>query len=116
MIGYRGIRFYRLVGRTPVAADNLMSGLMERRTMVQETGVDPWRVAFTEVGKNRSVSTVFLGLDRSYFGGDPLVFETITFVNGSAETLNRCSTWEQAEALHERTVVEAKTGHLKVIK
>lgn len=37
------------------------------------------RVALTQVGPC-TVSTVFLGLDHNYFGGPPLLFETMVFV------------------------------------
>ena len=47
------------------------------------------------------VSTVFLGLDHSYGGGPPLLFETIVFnSDGEDQDCERCSTWEEAEAQH----------------
>ena len=35
-------------------------------------------VDFTEIDKHE-ISTVFLGLDHNYFGGKPLIFETMIF-------------------------------------
>lgn len=47
------------------------------------------------------VSTVFLGLDHSFVGGEPLLFETMVFDGPLDGEQDRCSTWEQAEAMHE---------------
>ena len=49
------------------------------------------------------VSTVFLGLDHG-FGGRRELFETMLFVNGTAEGCERYSTWDEAEAGHQRWV------------
>lgn len=111
------IRSYRLVGKTAVPCDDFIGGFTERMMSAQETGGDPWRVAFTAIDGKKSVSTVFLGMDHNYFGGEPRIFETAVF-NGEtrAEIFGRCATWEQAEAMHEQAVLAAKTSHLKVIK
>lgn len=126
------MRVYKLVGRTAVeivgaARDGLNSGYAERAAAVEVTGEDPWRVGFTEVAGGRTVSTVFLGLDHGWGEGPPLVFETMVFndgfpqvsgtmivVGGGAELIGRCSTWEEAEALHEQTV--AGLRRLRVVK
>src|SRR5215471_17514474 len=51
-----------------------------RHEMIREQGVDPWRVAVTELPNGGRVSTVFLGLDHNYSGvGPPIVFETMIF-------------------------------------
>lgn len=111
------IRTYRLVGKTAVPCGDFVAGFVERMMSAQETGEDPWRVAFTAIGGKKSVSTVFLGMDHSYFGGEPRIFETAVF-NGetNVEIVSRCATWEQAEVMHEQAVLAAKTSHLKVIK
>ena len=36
-------------------------------------------VAYDEVGAGIKVSTVWLGLNHNYFGGPPLIFETMVF-------------------------------------
>lgn len=47
------------------------------------------------------VSTVFLGLDHNYGEkGPPLIFETMIFGGAHDEYQDRCSTWEEAEAMH----------------
>ena len=57
------------------------------------------------------VSTFFLGLDHAFGGGPPLLFETMIFgmPERSEEYQERCSTWEQAEAMHERAVAHARS-------
>ena len=47
------------------------------------------------------VSTVFLGLDHS-FGrpGAPILFETMIFGGEHDQYQDRCSTWDEAEAMH----------------
>ncbi|MGI9403000.1 MAG: hypothetical protein ACR2OF_00635 [Hyphomicrobium sp.] len=65
-------------------------------------------VAKTNVG-DMNVSTVFLGLDHSFGDGPPLLFETMIFGGPEdQEYQERCSTWEQAEQMHERGVQAAR--------
>lgn len=69
------------------------------------------RVALTEVGPYH-VSTVFLGLDHQYGTGPPLLFETMVWMDTCAapdsdmhtwlDEQERCSTWDEAVAQHER--------------
>lgn len=56
-------------------------------------------VANTMIGGIR-VSTVFLGLDHSFGGGPPLLFETMVFGGPLDQDQDRYTTWEQAEAGH----------------
>jgi hypothetical protein len=51
------------------------------------------------------VSTVFLGLDHG-FGGRRELFETMLFVNGTDQGVERYSTWDEAEEGHERWVMK----------
>ena len=46
------------------------------------------------------ISTVFLGLDHSWNGGEPLLFETMIFGGKYDGEMCRCSTWQQAEIMH----------------
>lgn len=47
------------------------------------------------------VSTVFIGLDHRFGdAGPPLVFETMIFGGQHDEYQDRCSTWDEAEAMH----------------
>ena len=52
--------------------------------------------------KKPYVSTIFLGLDHSFGDGPPLLFETMIFGGEHDQYQDRCSTWEEAVAMHER--------------
>ena len=86
---------YILDGKTPVLCDLL--------TWARWFENSDRRVASTEVG-GVHISTVFLGLDHSFGHGPPLLFETMVFRDGDGEEQERYSTWEEAEAGHERMV------------
>jgi hypothetical protein len=62
------------------------------------------RVAKTTVGEVE-VSTVFLGLDHSFGGDLPILFETMIFGGEHNDYQERYATWEKAEI-----------GHLKAVK
>lgn len=68
------------------------------------------RVGLDVVGNYR-VSTVFLGLNHRYGDGDPLLFETMVFENGSWSDLecDRCSTLEEAKGMHAKTSAQRET-------
>ncbi len=62
------------------------------------------RVASTMVGKTQ-ISTVFLGIDYAFSPvGPPLLFETMVFGGSEDGYQTRCSTWEEAEAMHAKAV------------
>ena len=61
--------------------------------------IDTRRVRETFIGKVR-ISTVFLGIDHNWDGGAPLLFETMVFGGELDESQERCSTWEEAVAMH----------------
>lgn len=51
------------------------------------------------------ISTVWLGTDHNYFGGPPLVFETMVFQpKGHDIYCERYTTWKQAEEGHQRAI------------
>jgi hypothetical protein len=85
--------FYILDNRKAVRAD-----LMAWGQMMQDPASK--RVAETTIGDVR-VSTVFLGLDHAFGGGPPMLFETMAFGGPLDKDQDRCSTWEEAEAMHE---------------
>lgn len=65
-----------------------------------------------------TVSTVFLGLDHNHWhDGPPLLFETMIFVHEALkggpldDYQTRCSTWEQAEAMHREAMAELLKAH-----
>lgn len=64
-----------------------------------------------------TVSTVFLGLDHGWFNDrPPLIFETMVFAHPALDGplkdfQGRCSTWEQAEAMHAEVMKELLAAH-----
>ena len=68
-------------------------------------------VALTQVDRLQ-VSTVFLGLDHSFGGEIPILFETMIF-GGEEEYQKRYATWEQAEAGHKKAVQFARLKEIK---
>ena len=80
----------------------------KRQLDVEETGVDPWRVAATEFGPDddrKLLSTVFLGTEHPMIPDDedlpPInCFETMLFPD--TEVMGRMSTWDEAEMAHAR--------------
>ena len=51
-----------------------------------------------------SISTVFLGVDHQFGDGPPLLFETMIFGGEHDGYRERCSTYEQAEAMHQKAM------------
>lgn len=64
-------------------------------------------VAQDKVGKVR-VSTVFLGLDHSFVGGVPLLFETMVFGGKLNQEQRRYTTWEESEMGHKKMLKKIK--------
>jgi len=58
-------------------------------------------VARSKIG-DVQISTVFLGIDHSWDNGPPVLFETMVFGGNHDQYQERCSTWKQAEDMHER--------------
>jgi hypothetical protein len=48
-----------------------------------------------------SVSTVFLGMDHSFSGGTPVLFETMIFGGEYDQYQERYCTWDEAESGHQ---------------
>ena len=67
-------------------------------------------VAKTDLPDDVRVSTVFLGLDHSFGGGTPILFETMIFGGEHNDYQKRYATWEEAEAGHLRAVELASKG------
>lgn len=67
------------------------------------------RVALEKFGPV-TVSTVFLGLDHSFGGKVPLVFETMVFEGPLDGQMDRYSTWDQAETGHRKMVEKVKNS------
>lgn len=104
---------YALVGGVivgPLTFDEWLrcdGGLRDRRERMRTDGVDPWRIARTELDDGTYVSTVFLGHDHNWFGsGDPILFETLIFP--ACVDMWRCGTYDEALAQHEAVVRERR--------
>lgn len=68
-------------------------------------------VAKTEISSNIRVSTIFLGIDHGFGDeGPPLLFETMVFGGPADSTMERYSTWNEAEQGHE-AIVETVRFH-----
>jgi hypothetical protein len=93
--------FYKLIGRLPVPCDDPLEWALWYGNS------DHRRVAETHVGPLR-ISTVFLGLDHSFFDGPAMLFETMIFDDGEDTYQTRCETWDEAEAMHKRAVEMAE--------
>ncbi len=50
------------------------------------------------------ISTVFLGLNHNNGEGPPLLFEAMVFGGPLAQEMDRCATWKEAEAMHQKMV------------
>jgi hypothetical protein len=82
-----------------------------RAVPVDNPGIWEWeRVAIWE-GDDVTVSTVFLAIDHAR-SGPPMVFETMVFGGDRDGLQERCSTWVEAVAMHDRivAVVTARDG------
>ena len=86
-------RCYVLENRRAVPCDDMMVWCVAYRDFAAR------RVAHDTIGESM-VSTMFLGVDHSFGEGPPLLFETMVFGGPLDEEQERCSTWEQAEAMH----------------
>src|SRR5204863_9223826 len=91
---------YKLEGHKAVAVDDLLEWGRWLQTADRRVGLD----IFGDI----RVSTVFLGLDHSFGGGAPLLFETMVFGGPLAGEQERYSTWEQAEAGHKLMVEKVR--------
>jgi hypothetical protein len=67
-------------------------------------------VARTHLDDDVEVSTVFLGNDHNFFGGPPLLFETMVFGGPDDQWQERYSTWDEAEAGHNAVVALLSAG------
>jgi len=64
--------------------------------------------------KSCNVSTVFLGLDHSFGGGVPILFETLVFGGPMEHAGERYATYDEAEAGHMRYCQEVSAAEAKL--
>ncbi len=84
--------------------------LNEKREPVKVADLQTWGKFFESADRTVKqetidavkISTVFLGIDHSCNDGPPVLFETMIFGGEHDGHQERCSTWKQAEQMHER--------------
>jgi hypothetical protein len=92
-------RYYKLDGKEIVVCRDMME-------WAKWFEASDRHVALTKIAGIR-VSTVFLGIDHNFsFNGDPLLFETMIFIDG----------WAQDEMRRYCTYEEAEIGHAEIVK
>jgi hypothetical protein len=102
---------------TPMTEDSVTGGMYYDRHGNPLT-LDQWsqllehdeyrRIYGTMLDQGGWVSTVWLGLNHQYFGGPPLIFETMWFdADGQIVDMDRYGTEAQAKAGHWRMVQDA---------
>lgn len=109
-------RFYRAKDGRPISMLEWL--LLSRVTPEQQQALKEKRwfgyhlsykvLARTEVGPDMFVSTVWLGIDHSLFGGTPILFETMDFP--SNRHCERATTEEEALFNHEAVVASFRTA------
>ena len=62
------------------------------------------KVASTELPNGVRISTAFLGLDHSFGGSVPILFETMIFDGKHDQYQERYATWDEAEVGHKQAV------------
>jgi len=99
-------RYYILIDRLPVAVDMMTWARWFENINNRRIGDD-------HIGKVH-VSTVFLGLDHNFGGGDPVLFETMVFGGALDQETVRYCTYAQAERGHAEAVTRAKIAAAKI--
>lgn len=99
---------YKLVDRVPVPATLEEVGFIFKNQHVGDSSLRwPWPCR---------VSTIFLAIDHRRSDGPPILFETMIFGGPFDQYQERCSTWEEAEAMHARAIAKVRSfhGHLAI--
>jgi hypothetical protein len=68
-----------------------------------------------DIVHGKLVSTVWLGLDHSFHGDEPLVFETMIFSEHKPRTeiyMKRYSTWDEAAEGHQKAIEWVKKHYI----
>ncbi len=80
--------------------------ILDGKTPVPLFDTTKWGLKVDKIiGKDQfgsvSVSTVFLGMDHSFGGGSPVLFETMIFGGEHDQYQERYCTWDEAEKGHQ---------------
>lgn len=101
---------YKLVGHTAVPCESTEEWAEWYESTFKKDG--PSRIVKRTILGRVWVSTVFLGLDHRFGEGPPLLFETMIFGLPEGHALyqfqDRCSTWEEAEQMHEAACMDLR--------
>ena len=85
--------------------------ILKDKKVIPVEDISEWSEFYEDIKNSRvdqtvkdgvRVSTVFLGIDHSFMGNIPLIFETMIFGGENDQYQDRCSTWKQAEAMHKK--------------
>lgn len=101
---------YKLIGKLPVPCLSFDEWATWLAATLFSGSIDPRIVKQEHVGP-LFVSTVFLGHDHNFDpdpNAEPLLFETMIFDALEDSYQTRCTTWDQAEFMHETAVTVAK--------
>lgn len=85
--------YYILEGKEPKQIDDVLEWATQFETQNKI-------VEQTDIG-DVLISTVFLGVDHSYFGSTPILFETMIFGGNNNDYQDRYSTWDEAVIGHQ---------------
>lgn len=86
---------------TPIPAIN-------KAAWTQWFETENWRVAYDKLGGDVRVSTIFLGRTFPGLVEDPLLFETMIFVEATPKVVTRYATRAEALAGHAKAVETAR--------
>jgi hypothetical protein len=100
--------YYVLEGKTPVPVHDVLQWGRWFESTINRHVADDY-VVDPQAHQVR-VSTVFLGLDHSFGGGDPVLFETMIFGGASDGYQERYTTWDAALARHQVLVDRVHRG------
>src|ERR1035437_5024539 len=92
------MNWYTLEGREVKQVDDVTRCIMNPQDN---------RVAYDKIN-DIEISTVFLALDHSFMGGQPVLFETMVFGGSLDGEQERYHTWDEAEAGHKVMIERVK--------
>jgi len=100
---------YILDGHDPVPEPDIVKWAKwwSKNSRIVARNTAKMKLGGKEIGEI-TISTVFLGVDHSLSGDRPILFETMVFGGPIDGEMDRCSTWEAAEKMHEKMCEKVK--------